>query len=81
MLALTSILFIIASIFLSIERPANEMLSIALLPETIKGKLNEAMMFKFEEFIREQLILEISTGRLFFISKYKTPSLSIIVSK
>ena len=57
------------------------MLSMALLPDTIKGKLNEAMMFKFEEFTREQLILEISTGRLFFISKYKTPSLSIIVSK
>ena len=70
LLALTSILLIIASIFLSIDRPANEMLSIALLPERIKGKLNEAIIFKFEEFTSEQLILEISTGRLFFISSW-----------
>ena len=61
----------IASMFLSIDKPAKDKLSLALVPEEIKGKLKAAILFKFDEFTSETLTFEISVGRLFVISKNK----------
>ena len=71
LLAFTSILFIIASMFLSIDKPARDKLSFALVPDEIRGKLKAAIIFKFDEFTRETLTFEMSVGRLFVISKNK----------
>ena len=53
--------------FLSIDKPARDRLSIALVPEEIRGKLKAAIIFKFDEFTSETLTFEISVGRLFVI--------------
>ena len=61
----------IASMFLAIDKPAKDKLSLALVPEEINGKLKTAILFKLDEFTKETLTFEISVGRLFGYFKNK----------